>query len=113
MLVFTIKIIRQEKRISLLKIHKETHISRSYLYKLDNNLIDNTNIYALYKIAKVLNVNVKELLYSGEDIYYLKKSLYYHISKYGYTHPKTLKISKIIDLIITKLIKQGTDSTNV
>ncbi len=103
MIVITMKIIREEKGYTLDQIHKGTGISISHLSDLENNKIENTSIYSLYTISKFLDVNIKDFFYTVEEINSLKKSLNYHIESYGLTHPKTLKISRIIDLIIFKL----------
>lgn len=103
MIVIAMKIIREEKGYTLNQIHKGTGISISYLSDLENNKLENTSIYILYTISKFLDVNIKDFFYTIEEINSLKKSLNYHIENYGLTHPKTLKISRIIDLIIFKL----------
>lgn len=67
MIVFKIKEIRNKKSITLYKLSKETGISRGYLTELENNKKSNPTIQALYKIALVLNVNIKDLFYSEFD----------------------------------------------
>jgi len=61
MIVFKIKKIRENKSISLYKLSQETGISRAYLRTLENNKKCNPTVSVLCKIAKVLNVNVKDL----------------------------------------------------
>lgn len=67
MIVFKIKEIRNKKSITLYKLSKETGISRGYLTELENNKKSNPSIQVLYKIALVLNVNIKDLFYSEFD----------------------------------------------
>ena len=67
MIVFKIKEIRNKKSITLYKLSKETGISRGYLTELENNKKSNPSIQVLYKIALVLDVNVKDLFYSEFD----------------------------------------------
>ena len=67
MIVFKIKEVRNQKNITLYKLSKETGISRGYLTELENNKKSNPTIQALYKIALVLNVNIKDLFYSEFD----------------------------------------------
>lgn len=67
MIVFKIKKIRNKKSITLYKLSKETGISRGYLTELENNKKSNPSIQVLYKIALVLDVNVKDLFYSEFD----------------------------------------------
>lgn len=67
MIVFKIKEIRETKNITLYYLSKNTGISRTYLRALENNKKSNPTIQTLYKIALVLDVNVKDLFYSEFD----------------------------------------------
>ena len=67
MIVFKIKEIREKKKITLYSLAKSTGISRSYLIELENNKKSNPTLQMLYKIALVLNVNIKDLFYSEFD----------------------------------------------
>ena len=67
MIVFKIKEIRENKNVTLYYLSKNTGISRTYLRDLENNKKSNPTIQALYKIALVLDVNLKDLFYSEFD----------------------------------------------
>jgi len=100
MLIFNIKNIRLNKKVSLYKLSKETNLSRTYLRNLENNVSTNPTLAVLEKIALVLDVNVKDLFYSELDIATLKKKLYRKIDKYGVSSVEALQISQTIDLLI-------------
>lgn len=68
MIAFRIKEIRKNKNITLYNLSKNTSISRTYLRDLENNKKSNPTIQTLYKIALVLNVNIKDLFYSEFDL---------------------------------------------
>lgn len=61
MIVFKIKEIRKNKKITIYKLAQETSISRGYLTDLENNKKCNPTLQTLCKIASALNVNVKDL----------------------------------------------------
>ena len=100
MYIFNIKNIRKNKGISLRKLHEMTGISRAYLFDLENNRRFNPTMFILKKIAEELEVNIKDLFYSLDDIDNLKKEMYRRINKYGLDSKETLEVSQIIDLLI-------------
>ena len=100
MIVFNIKKIREEKRITLYRLEKLTGISRAYLYRLENNKTTNPTISTLYKIAISLNVNIKDLFYSKFDIESLKEKMYQKIDTYGINSKEVAGLSQLIDLLI-------------
>ena len=106
MFVFVIKEYRKKKGLSIKQLSNLTKISRSYLYKLENNQDFNVGLDKLYKISTVLDVNVKELFYTSLDIEDLRKELHNRISKYGLNSKQVLEISKLIDLLVNINFKE-------
>lgn len=100
MFVFTIKEIRLKKKISISKLSEMTDISRTYIRELENNRKTNPSMQTLYKIANVLNVNIKDLFYTKFDINKLKRKMYRRIDKYGLGSQEALEVSQLIDLLI-------------
>ena len=100
MFIFVVKNIRENKKISLNKLSEKTGISKSYLHELENNKKFNVTLDKLYKIAKVLNVNIKDLFYTILDLEDLRKELHNRINKYGLNSRETLEVSEIIDLLV-------------
>ena len=100
MLIFNIKNIRRNKKISLNKLHEMTGISRAYLYDLENNRRFNPTLFILQKIAEELEVNIKDLFYSLNDIDDLKEEMYRRIDEYGIDSKEALEVSQVIDLLI-------------
>lgn len=106
MIVFNIKNIRKSKKISLRKLSNMTGVSRAYLYDLENNRRFNPTMFILEKIAEELDVNIKDLFYSLNDINNLKKEMYRRIDKFGIESKEALEISQIIDLLINVKMKK-------
>lgn len=100
MLIFNIKNIRKNKKISLNKLHQMTGVSRAYLYDLENNRRFNPTLFILQKIAEELEVNIKDLFYSLNDIDNLKEEMYRRIDEYGIDSKEALEVSQVIDLLI-------------
>ena len=100
MFVFNIKNIRKNKGISLKKLHEMTGISRAYLFDLENNRKFNPTLFILKKIAEELEVNIKDLFYSSNDIDDLKEEMYRRIDIYGLDSKEVLEVSQVIDLLI-------------
>lgn len=92
----------QEKNITIEQLHKKTEIQYKYLKQYINNNVQKINIYAIIKIADALNVNFKDIIYTKYDLEFLRKSMNYYIDKKGINYYKVLRLSKIIDLIVTK-----------
>ena len=76
MQIFVIKMLRTSKNITLYKLSKDTGLSRTYLRNLENNKTFNPTINVLEKIAVALNVNIKQLFYSLNEIEPLRKEMY-------------------------------------
>lgn len=105
MYVFKIKKLRKSKGISLGKLHNLSGVSKSYLSALENNLTFNPTMFILKKIAEGLNVDIKDLFYSSNDIESLKEEMYIRMDKFGINAPETLEISQIIDLLVNLKMK--------
>ena len=83
-----------------------TGISRGYLFDLENNRKFNPTLFILRKIAEELEVNIKDLFYSLDDIDNLKEEMYRRINVYGLDSKEVLEISQIIDLLINIKMKR-------
>lgn len=106
MIVFNIKNIRKSKKISLKKLSNMTGISRGYLFDLENNRRFNPTMFILEKIAEELEVNIKDLFYSLNDIDNLKEEMYRRIDVFGIGSEEVMEISQIIDLLINVKFKR-------
>lgn len=100
MFVFVIKDIRIRKGFTLYKLSKLTNLSRTYLRDLENNKRFNPSLETLYKIARALGVNVKELFYTTFDINSLKRKMVRIVTAKGLDNKKVLEISQLIDLLL-------------
>ena len=105
MFIFLIKEYRKKKGLSITQLSNLTKISRSYLYKLENNKNFNISLDKLYTIATALDVNIKDLFYTTLDIEELRKELHDRINKYGLNSKDTIEISKVIDLLVNINLK--------
>ena len=106
MYVFNIKNIRKSKGISLNKLHNMTGVSRAYLFDLENNRRFNPTMFILEKIAEELEVDIKDLFYSLDELDELKKEMNRRINKFGLNSKEALEISQIIDLLINVKMKE-------
>ena len=86
--------------MSLYELSKRTGISRTYLRNLENNKSLNPTLFILQKIAEELEVNIKDLFYSLNELNNLKEEMHNRIDKYGLDSKEVLEISQIIDLLI-------------
>lgn len=107
MIVFNIRNIRKSKKISLRKLSYMTGISRAYLYDLESNRRFNPTLFILQKIAEVLEVDIKDLFYSLNELDILKEEMYRRIDKYGINSKEVLEVSQVVDLLIN--IKMNED----
>ena len=105
MQIFVIKMLRTSKNITLYKLSKETGLSRTYLRNLENNKTFNPTLRVLEKIANALNVNIKQLFYSLNEIEPLRKEMYRRINIYGLGSKEVMEVSQIIDLLINVKFK--------
>ena len=106
MFVFIVKDIRKSKKVSLNKLSEKTKISKSYLHELENNRKFSISLDKLYRIASVLDVNIKDLFYTSYDIENLRKELNNRINSFGLGSKETLEISKLIDLLVNITFKE-------
>ncbi len=100
MYVFRIKEIRESKNISQYMLAKKSKISRSYIIELENGNKDNPTLQVLSKIAEVLNVNIKELFYTIDDIEPLKRQLDLIVKKSGILSDEAINLDNIIDSLL-------------
>lgn len=107
MIVFNIRNIRKSKKISLRKLSDMSGISRAYLYDLESNRRFNPTLFILQKIAEVLEVDIKDLFYSLNELDILKEEMYRRIDKYGRNSKEVLEVSQVVDLLIN--IKMNED----
>ncbi len=107
MLIFTIRNLRKSKNLSLTELSHLTHISKSYLSKLERNNLYNCNTQTLEKIATALNVNIKDLFYTEFDINDLKEKLNIVVEQYGINSKEALELSQLIDLLINIINKEN------
>ena len=105
MQIFVIKMLRTSKNITLYKLSKDTNLSRTYLRNLENNKTFNPTMLVLEKIAKALDVNIKQLFYSLDEIDNLKEEMYKRIDLYGIGSKEVMEVSQIIDLLINVKLK--------
>lgn len=106
MYIFAIKPLRKSRNISLYELSNLTGISRTYLRNLENNKSFNPTLFILDKIAKALNVTIKDLFYYDNDIDDLKKEMYFRIEKYGINSREVMEVSQVIDLLINVKMKR-------
>lgn len=99
-IVFNIKSIREQKKISLYRLSKLTGISRQYLSNIEKNKVNNPTVSVLLSIADALQINVKKLFYTDFDIDVLRNKMHNNIDKYGLNSSEVLEISQLIDLLM-------------
>ena len=107
MYIFAIKPLRKSRNISLYELSNLTGVSRTYLRNLENNKSFNPTLFILDKIAEALNVTIKDLFYSLNELDILKEEMYRRIDKYGINSKEVLEVSQVIDLLIN--IKMNKD----
>lgn len=59
--------LRKRRRLTLSELAERAGISKSYLSNIERNLYQNPSIRVLKKIAKVLEVDLKTLLITGQS----------------------------------------------
>lgn len=105
MQIFVIKMLRTSKNITLYKLSKDTNLSRTYLRNLENNKTFNPTMLVLEKIARALNVSIKQLFYSLDEIEPLRKEMYRRIDIYGLDSKEVMEVSQVIDLLVNVKLK--------
>lgn len=99
MFAFIIEKYMLEKNISIDKMVELTKLDKEYILKIINNEINNTDLNTLQKIAKVLNVNTKELFYCTDEYENLREKMYEIIEQIGIKDKRVNEISYILDLL--------------
>lgn len=99
MFAFIIEKYMLKKNISVEELSELTNMDKEYIIKLVNNEINNTDLNTLQKIAKVLNVNVKELFYCVDEYETLREKMHEIIKKIGIKDKRVNEISYILDLL--------------
>lgn len=107
MYVFLIKELRESKGISQYMLSKKANISRSYLIELEKGEKINPTFQVLYKIANILDVNIKELFYTIDDIESLKQQLEIIVNQFGTSSSEAIKINHIIDSLLSYSLSKG------
>lgn len=59
----------------------------------------------LDKIANALDVNIKQLFYSLDEIEHLRKEMYRRIDIYGLGSKEVMEVSQVIDLLVNVKLK--------
>jgi len=111
--IFVIREIRKQKGVSLVKLAQMTNICRAYISELEANKKTNPTFSVLYKIANALDVNVKDLFYTSDDMDYLKKKLDETIDEHGLHSLQVAQISKTIDTLITLELQEKNFKNNI
>lgn len=106
MFIFVIKKIRNQKRMKLNELCLKTKLSRSYLTKLENNHLNTCSLETLKKISDAIEVNIKDLFYTTDDIEDLKEELNEIVDEHGLDSEEGLEMSRLIDLLINIMNKE-------
>jgi len=106
MFIFVIKKIRNQKKIKLKELCLKTKLSRSYLTKLENNHLNTCSLETLKKISDAIEVNIKDLFYTTDDIEDLKEELNEIVDEHGLDSEEVLEMSRLIDLLINIMNKE-------
>lgn len=62
-----IKLLRQEKKMSISELAEQAGVAKSYLSSIERNLQSNPSIQFIEKISNVLGVSVNDLLLSSSS----------------------------------------------
>lgn len=106
MYIFAIKPVRKKRNLTLYELSKRTGISRTYLRNLENNKQFNPTMFILKKISEALEVEIKDLFYSINEVESLKEEMYRRIDEYGIDSKEALEVSQVIDLLINIKMKR-------
>jgi len=106
MFIFVIKKIRNQKKIKLKELCLKTKLSRSYLTKLENNHLNTCSLETLKKISDAIEVNIKDLFYTTDDIEDLKEELNEIVDEHGLDSEEALEMSQLIDSLINIMNKE-------
>ncbi|PEJ25942.1 transcriptional regulator [Peribacillus butanolivorans] len=67
MIGYRVKMLREEKKMSISELSIKSGVAKSYISSLERNLQTNPTILVLEKIASILCINVDALLYEQVD----------------------------------------------
>lgn len=107
MFVFLIKELREEQKISQQELAKQVGISQGYLSDIENNKVSDVSFSIVLKIAESLQVDIKRIFIATSDIENLREQLHKSIDEHGINSPETLKISRLIDILINAKMEEN------
>lgn len=107
MFVFVVKDIREEKGYALEYVAEKAEVTTDYLEQLEYNNLSDTSLSKLYKIARVLEVDIKKLYYSIYDYETLRQQMHNAIDEYGLNAKETRRISDLLDLLLNLINKNS------
>ncbi|WMX54290.1 helix-turn-helix domain-containing protein [Peribacillus sp. R9-11] len=67
MIGYRVKMLREEKKMSISELSAKSGVAKSYISSLERNLQTNPTILVLEKIASILCITVDALLYEQVD----------------------------------------------
>ncbi|MFE0507932.1 helix-turn-helix domain-containing protein [Peribacillus butanolivorans] len=67
MIGYRVKMLREEKKMSISELSTKSGVAKSYISSLERNLQTNPTILVLEKIASILCITVDALLYEQVD----------------------------------------------
>ncbi|MEB2492981.1 helix-turn-helix domain-containing protein [Peribacillus frigoritolerans] len=67
MIGYRVKMLREEKKMSISELSTKSGVAKSYISSLERNLQTNPTILVLEKIATIFCINVDALLYEQVD----------------------------------------------
>jgi len=99
MFVFIVKDIREKRGYALEYVAEKAEVTTDYLEQLEDNNLSDTKLSKLYKIAKVLEVDITDLYYSIYDYEKLREKMHKAIERYGLNSEKTRRLSDLLDIL--------------
>ncbi len=106
MFVFIVKDIREEKGYVLEYVAEKAEVTTDYLERLEENELHDTSLSKLYKISRVLEVDITELYYSIYDYEKLREKMHKAIDEYGLNAEKTRRLSDLLDILHNLINKE-------
>lgn len=99
MFVFIIEKYMKERNISVNELAKLTNIREEDILKIVKNEVHDADLSTIYKISRVLSVEIEKLYYSIDDYERLKEELNKKVLVFGVGDKKVKEISYILDLL--------------